>query len=89
MKINALNLALASSGTTAAVWIFCSLLVWILPGPMMNMTGHMVHMDMNRLGWMLSPSGFIWGLVVWSIFAGIFAWILATIYNLLSKSVND
>jgi hypothetical protein len=42
-------------------------------------------MDMNSLGWMLSLTGFIWGLIVWSLFAGIFAWILATVYNLLTK----
>lgn len=86
MKINSLNFALASAITAAIVWVICSLLVWIMPGPMLNMTGNMVHMNLSSLGWMLSLTGFIWGLIVWSLFAGIFAWLLAAIYNLLTKS---
>ena len=85
MKINAINLALASAITTAIVWVICSLFVWMMPGAMMNTTGHMMHMDTNRFGWMLSPIGFFWGLIAWSILAGIFAWLLATVYNLLTK----
>ncbi len=86
MKINSLNLALASAITTAIVWLICSLLVWMMPGSMMNTTGNMVHMDMSKFGWMLSPLGFFWGLIVWSLFAGIFAWLLATVYNFLTKN---
>jgi hypothetical protein len=86
MKINALNLGFAGAITTAIVWVFCSLLVWAMPGPMMEVTGSMVHMDMSKLGWILSPMGFFVGLIVWSLFAGIFAWLLATIYNLFTKS---
>ncbi len=85
MKINSLNFALASAITAAVVWVVCSLLVWTMPGAMMNTTGNMVHMEMGKSGFMLSPLGVIWGLVAWSLFAGIFAWILATIYNLLTK----
>lgn len=86
MKINSLNFALASAITAAIVWILCSLLVWIMPGAMMNTTGNMVHMDMSKFGWVLSPLGVFWGLIIWSLFAGIFAWLLATIYNLLNRN---
>jgi len=79
MKINSLNFALASAITTAIVWVICSLLVWMMPGSMMNTTGNMVHMDMSKSGWMLSPLGFFWGLIVWSLFAGIFAWLLEAV----------
>lgn len=89
MKINSLNFALASAITAAMVWLGCSFLVWMMPGAMMNTTGSMVHMDMNRIGWMLSPMGFVWGLMVWSIFAGVFAWLLATVYNLLNRSTKE
>ena len=85
MKINALNIALASAITTAIVWIICSLLVWSMPGAMMNLLGNMLHMEMGKGGFMLSPISIIWGLVAWSLFVGIFAWILATVYNLLTK----
>lgn len=86
MKINSLNFALASAITVAIVWIICSLLVWMMPGAMMDTTGSMVHMDISKFGWMLSLTGFFWGLIVWSFFAGIFAWLLAAIYNALTKS---
>ena len=85
MKINALNFALASTITAAVVWIICSLLIWMMPGPMMNLTTNLFHMEMGKSGFVISPIGVIWGLVGWSLFAGIFAWILATIYNLLTK----
>ena len=85
MKINPLKFALASAITAAVAWIICSLLVWIMPGAMMNTTENMVHMEMARGGWMLSPIGVVWGLIAWGLFAGIFAWLLATIYNLLTK----
>jgi hypothetical protein len=68
----------------AIFWVICSFLVWSLPGPMMNMTGNMVHMDMGRDGWMLSSYGLVTGLVVWSLLAGIFGWLLATVYNFLT-----
>ena len=86
MKINALNLGFASAITTAIVWVLCSLLVWTIPGPTMEATGSMVHMNMSKLGWILSPMGFFIGLIIWSLFAGIFAWLLATNYNLFTKS---
>ncbi|MEO8574338.1 MAG: DUF5676 family membrane protein [Pyrinomonadaceae bacterium] len=86
MKINASRFAFAGAITTAIVWVFCSLFVWTMPGPMMEVTGSMVHMDMSKFGWILSPMGFFLGLIVWSLFAGIFAWLLATIYNLVTKS---
>ena len=86
MKINALNFALASAITAAVIWIICSLLVWMIPGTMMSMTTNMMHMEMGKGDWILSPIGVIWGLIAWSLFAGIFAWILATIYNLLTEN---
>jgi len=85
MKIDSLKFGLASSITAAIVWIICSLLIWIMPGPMMNMTTNLFHMEMGKSGFVLTPIGVIWGLVGWSLFAGIFAWILGTIYNLLTK----
>lgn len=85
MNINSLNFALAGAAAAAILWIVCSLLVWTMPGVMMEMTGSMIHMEMKGFGWMLSPMGVFWGLIVWSIFAGIFAWLLAFIYNRLTK----
>ena len=85
MKINSLKFGLATAITAAVVWIICSLLIWMMPGAMMNMTTNLFHMEIGKSGFVLSPIGVIWGLIGWSLFAGIFAWILATIYNLLTK----
>ena len=85
MKINSLKLGLASAITAAVVWIICSMLIWMMPGAMMNMTTNLFHMEMGKSGFVLTPTGVIWGLIGWSLFAGIFAWILATIYSLLTK----
>ena len=60
MKINALNFALASAITAAVVWIICSLLVWMIPGAMMNMTTNLFHLEMAKSGFTLSPLGVIW-----------------------------
>ena len=86
MKINALNFGLAAAITAGVVWLICSVFVWMIPGGMMNVTTNMMHMDMSRIGWTISPTGVVWGLVAWSLFAGIFAWLLATIYNRLAKN---
>ena len=85
MKINSLKFGLASAITAAVFWIICSFFVWIVPGGMMSLTTNMMHMEMGRGGWTLSPIGVVWGLIAWSLFTGIFAWLLATIYNLLTK----
>ena len=86
MKINALNLGLAGAITAAVSWMICSMFVWMAPGGMMNVTTNMMHTDMARSGWTISPSGVAMGLVGWSLFVGIFAWFMATIYNLLTKN---
>lgn len=87
MKINQLKFGLAAAITAAVTWIICSILVGILPGAMMNTAvGSMVHVEMNRGAWVITPQGVIFGLVAWSLFAGIFGWLLATIYNLLSRN---
>lgn len=57
-----------------------------MPGLAKNVTGQMMHMDMGQIGWTLTATGFVWGLVAWSVVVGIFAWLLATIYNLFTRS---
>lgn len=86
MKIDPLKFGVAGAITAAIVWIICSLLIWIIPGAMMNMTTNLFHMEMGKSGFVLTPVGVIWGLVGWSLFTGIFAWLSATIYNQLTKN---
>ncbi len=86
MKINALNFGFASAITTAIAWVICYSFVWAMPGTAKNVTGQMMHMDMDQIGWTLSSTGFVLGLVAWSVVVGIFATLLATIYNLFTRS---
>lgn len=83
MKLEAVKFGMASAITFAVLWIFCSLFVWISPGMMMDMSGHMVHGDLTQMQWQLSLSGIVFGLIIWSILAGITGWLIVTIYNRL------
>jgi uncharacterized membrane protein YbhN (UPF0104 family) len=85
MRIDAIKFGLATAITTAIVWVLCSILVLAMPSPMMNMSGHMVHANLNGMNWTLTFTGFVLGLISWSIWAGIFGWILAYFYNMLVK----
>ncbi|MDH3493913.1 MAG: DUF5676 family membrane protein [Acidobacteriota bacterium] len=83
MKINPISFGIASATAAAVFWLLCSAVVAMIPGPMMNMSGHMVHANLEGAMWTLTFSGVITGLVVWSLFSGLFGWVLALIYNLL------
>ena len=85
MKINQTAFGIASAATAGVFWLLCSAIVGIMPGPMMNMSGHMVHANLDGMNWTLTFSGVVVGLLVWSVFAGIFGWVLALIYNLINK----
>ena len=83
MLINTNKFAFAAAIATALAWALCSLLVMLAPSLMTNMTGHMLHMDLAEMGLTLSLSGFIFGLLGWSLLAGGFSWLLAAIYNFI------
>lgn len=85
MKINPLYFGLSSAITAAILWILCSMFVFLVPSPMMNMSGHMMHANLSSMNWTLSFTGVLTGLIAWSLFAFIFAWALAYIYNLFVK----
>tara|TARA_R100001369_G_scaffold476_1_gene1416 strand:+ start:1564 stop:1719 length:156 start_codon:yes stop_codon:yes gene_type:complete len=50
------------------------------------MSGEMVHMQLNEMGWHLTLTGVVIGLVAWFVAAGIAGWLLAAIYNRLQSS---
>lgn len=85
MKINPVSFGLASAITAAIFWIVCSILVFTMPSPMMNMSGHMVHANLSGMNWTLSLTGVLVGLISWVVFIGIFGWILAYFYNVLLR----
>jgi len=84
MKLNAIKFGLAAAYAVAIIWVFCSLLVVMLPGMSMNMGGYMMHSDFSGMSWHMGAAGFVLGLILWSLTAGIFAWLMAAIYNTIS-----
>lgn len=84
MKLNVSALANAAATTAAILWIMCSLLVVMLPGMMMSMTGHMVHLDMQAHSWVMTGLGFVFGLIIWIALAWVTGWLVATCYNRFS-----
>lgn len=85
MKINSNALGMAFAAAFAFLWVICSLLVMVFPGFMMNMTGHMAHATLHDLGWTLTITGFLIGLVVWVITAWVTGWLIGFFYNKFAK----
>ncbi len=81
--IDALKFGLAVAIIFAAAWVICSLFVISMPTAMMQMSDHMVHVDFGEMSWNLGWIGFAYGLVAWSVVAGIMGWGIAAIYNRL------
>jgi len=83
MKLDAAKFGLAAAYAVAVIWVFCSVLVALLPGMSMNMGGYMMHADFSGMSWHMGFAGFLVGLILWSLSAGIFGWLMAAIYNRL------
>ena len=83
MLINTKILIVAFAAAAGILWMVCSLLVALSPGPMTAMTGHMIHMDLTHNSLNMSQTGFVVGLIGWTILASGFAWILGIIYNVM------
>jgi hypothetical protein len=85
MKLDSVKFGLAAAIVVAISWVICSLIVLAAPGPAMQVTGQMMHADMGMNAWRFSATGFVVGLVVWSVLAGAYAWAIAALYNRLIK----
>ncbi len=83
MKLDAIKLGLATAIIAGVAWAICSLFVVMVPGGMMQMSGHMVHSNFTDMGWSLQWTGFFVGLVAWSLFSGLFVWAITATYNRL------
>jgi xanthine/uracil/vitamin C permease (AzgA family) len=85
MTLNANKLFLATAVVFAFLWIICSALVALIPGPMLTMTGYMVHSELETFSWSLTGAGFAGGLVLWALVPGITVWLIAAAYNRLAR----
>ncbi|MDP1630244.1 MAG: DUF5676 family membrane protein [Caulobacter sp.] len=77
------KLGLATAIVVAVLWAICSVLIMLAPSPMMQMTGQMVHADLQGVAWTMRWNGFWIGMVAWSAIAGLVTWAVALIYNRL------
>jgi len=81
MKLDAMKFGMATAIVFGLFWIACSVLVMMLPSVMMDMSGHMIHGDMSGMRWHMTISGVVIGLMIWSLFAGLTAGLIAQFYN--------
>ena len=69
MKLHAFKFGLACSISAIVLWVICSVFVAAMPAMMMSMSGDMVHMQLQDMGWHLTLVGALWGLVAWAVVA--------------------
>jgi hypothetical protein len=86
MKFDQKKLALSFGGTTAVLWIVCSALVALIPGPTGKLMGHMLHGNLEGFSWTLTWAGFFIGLVSWVLWAAAAGWLVGWSYNRLGES---
>ncbi len=86
MKLDQKKLALSFGGTTAVLWIVCSALVAMIPGPTGKLMGHMLHGNLGGFSWTLTWAGFFIGLVSWVLWAAAAGWLVGWSYNRLGES---
>lgn len=83
MKLNSIQLGIATAIAFAVVWTLCVIFVWALPSLSMNIFEDMMHSSDMNMTWHISGSGFVIGLVAWAVCSGFTAWLIAVIYNKL------
>jgi hypothetical protein len=86
VRLNPIAFAAATAISIAIIWTLCSVFVAILPSAMMSMTGHMMHATLEAFSWRLTLAGYLVGLVAWSAWAAVTAWLIAWFYNRLAVS---
>ena len=84
MKLDPKRLGVAVAGMIVILWIACSAMVALAPGPMVLVTGHMVSADLADFSWSLTWTGFAIGLLAWVVSAAVAAGLVAWTYNRLS-----
>jgi hypothetical protein len=84
MHLKPVSLAIAGALAIAVIWTICSILIVILPSAMLTMTAHMIHAELADLSWHMSGTGFLVGLIAWSVWTAITGWLIAVVYNRLA-----
>lgn len=83
MTLDASKFGVAAALTAAIIWTIDTLLFSIMPFAFATLHGIMMHSRYIEAGWHLSFSGYIVGLVGWSVSVGLGGWLFAKIHNRL------
>lgn len=86
--MNSRALALALAITVTILWALCGLFVWLTPGMMIGMSGHMIHTDLSDLQWHMPLSGFLLGGIFWIALAAITGYLIGAVYNRLDSQTD-
>ncbi len=81
MKLDTKAIAFAIGIGAAIAWTLCSLIVALAPGPTMNLTRSMFHLDGIKVVWGITWGGFFVGLASWAVLSALFAALCTGLYN--------
>ncbi len=86
MRLDPRALAGATVVVMALSYVACFLFVAVAPGAAMALFGDVLHVDLGGLTPRVGIGSFVAGLLFWSGFTAIAAWLTAWIYNLSVRS---
>ena len=84
MKLSARSLFLATAVATGIVYLLCILFVLLAPQPTMAFFSSILHANLTGIARSVTWGSFITGLLFWSIGIGLYAALLARLYNRFS-----
>lgn len=82
-RLNPRSLFTATGIISGAFFIACFLSLAVAPQPAMSFFGYILHADLTSISRPVSLGSFVIGLLVWSLGTGVYAALIARIYNRL------
>ncbi len=84
-KVQPMQWAVASALAVGVTWLICSAMVYLMPGPMLDISSDMVHLNLSQFSWHLSLSGVLMGLLGWMAMAALIGGLIPAILQKLSN----
>lgn len=85
--LRARSLFTATAVMSALVYIICVVFIVFAPQATMTFFGYILHADLSSIARSISFNSFIVGLLTWSLGTGLYAALIARLYNRLSHRV--
>lgn len=86
MKLNIKAVVIAEAIVGAALFILCRLAFVVAPDATLATLKYLTHIDWTTVTMPVSLGGFVFGLVVFTIFMGVIGGVWAWIYNLIART---